>query len=80
MLLLSTDIETYDDLIERVRTVKEEHSELPTEDQDRLLLKTFNIGCATQREMDGLDMSLIPDTSRVLFFDRTFRNPHVLPY
>jgi hypothetical protein len=35
---------------------------------------------ALPREMDGLDMSLIPDTSRVLFSDRTFRNPHVLPY
>jgi len=51
---VSTDIETYDDLIERVRTFREEHSELPTEDQDRLLLKTFKINRATLREMDGV--------------------------
>ena len=51
---MSTDIETYDDLIERVRTFREEHSELPTEDQDRLLLKTFKIDRATLREMDGM--------------------------
>ena len=51
---MSTDIETYDDLIERVRTFREEHSELPTEDQDRLLLKTFKINRATLREMDGV--------------------------
>ena len=51
---MSTDIETYDDLIQRVRTFREEHSELPTEDQDRLLLKTFNIDRATLREMDGV--------------------------
>ena len=51
---MSTDIETYDDLIERVRTFREEHSELPTEDQDRLLLKTFKIDRATLREMDGV--------------------------
>ena len=51
---MSTDIGTYDDLIERVRTFREEHSELPTEDQDRLLLKTFKINRATLREMDGV--------------------------
>jgi hypothetical protein len=51
---VSTDIGTYDDLIERVRTFREEHSELPTEDQDRLLLKTFKINRATLREMDGV--------------------------
>ena len=51
---MSTDIETYDDLIERVRTFREEHSELPTEDQDRLLLKTFKINRGALREMDGV--------------------------
>ena len=51
---MSTDIGTYDDLIGRVRTFREEHSELPTEDQDRLLLKTFKIDRATLREMDGV--------------------------
>ena len=56
---MSTDIETYDDLIERVRTFREEHSELPTEDQDRLLLKTFKINRATLREMDGVS-DLLP--------------------
>ena len=50
---MSTDIETYDDLIEIVGTFREEHSELPTEDQDRLLLKTFNIGRATLRDISG---------------------------
>jgi hypothetical protein len=50
---VSTDIGTYDDLIGRVRTFREEHSELPTEDQDRLLLKTFKIDRATLRDISG---------------------------
>ena len=50
---MSTDIETYDDLIESVGTFREEHSELPTEDQDRLLLKTFKIDRATLRDISG---------------------------
>ena len=63
---MSTDIETYDDWIERVGTFRVEHSELPTEDQDRLLLKTFKINRATLREMDGMsDLLSVVDNNKI---------------
>jgi len=45
---------SYDDLIAMVNEFKDNHRNLPTEELNRLVLRTFKIDRATLRDLDGV--------------------------
>ena len=52
--------ETYDELVERVRMFRLEHTDLTPDDLDKLILRRFKINRTVLREIDG--------TSDLLYF------------
>ena len=45
--------ETYDELVERVRMFRLEHTDLIPDELDKLILRTFKIDRTVLREIDG---------------------------
>ena len=45
--------ETYDELVERVRMFRLEHTDLTPDDLDKLILRRFKINRTVLREIDG---------------------------
>ena len=48
------DNQTYDDLIKMVAKFRLEHNNLPTEQVDKILRRTFRVDQATLREINGV--------------------------
>ena len=49
----------YDELVEGVRVFRLENADLPPDDLDKLILRTFKIDRSVLREMDGLSDLLV---------------------
>ena len=50
---------SYDELVEGVRVFRLENADLPSDQLDKLILRTFKIDRSVLREMDGLSDLLI---------------------